>query len=541
VPLGSHPSYTRAMQAASIPDSLRTRFALAVGSGMLYAASLPPLGAWPVAWIALAPVWLACVGVRPRVAFALGLGFGLTAAALTSPWLPAMIGDYFDQPGVLVWPLSVVGWVLCGAVYLAIACSWLAWAVRYGPVYPFVVGAAWWVTEWARANAFVGNPWALLGYSQIGFLPAAQSADVWGAYGLGALLAATSAAVAGLVLPARFGSRGGRSAIATFVIAALVIVYGLVRLAQEPEPNETTLIALVQAALPRIAQPDPIAVAAHLERQLSLTKQVAAHGVDLVLWPELALDFYVEHEPALRRRLVEALAGLDIELITGGFGTDPERGLPTNSLFVVSGDGLLSRYDKVRPMVFSEANPLPFDEAWPDAIAAGKSTLPLQHRGMALGVAICSEAMHAEHVREVVRGGAEVLLSPSIDRWFGSLGGKRQQLEAVAMRAIETRRFVLRPTASGISAIIDPFGRVLAQAPIDEPATLVASFSPQRVLTPYVRFGDTGVAIACVLLALDAARRIRRGPSTGPPGWGDGDQAATAAAATERSAKSRSG
>jgi apolipoprotein N-acyltransferase len=117
--------------------------------------------------------------------------------------------------------------------------------------------------------------------------------------------------------------------------------------------------------------------------------------------------------------------------------------------------------------------------------------------------------MHPGYARDVVRAGADVLLVPSIDRWFASFGGRQQQLDAVSMRAIETRRFVLRPTADGITALIDPRGRVLAKAPIGVPATLEVSFTPRDEITFYVRYGDVGVGAAFLMIAIDAARRRR--------------------------------
>ena len=102
---------------------------------------------------------------------------GLIAAVGSSPWFPDMIGDYFAAGPVAAWPFALLGWTLCGAAYHAGLGAWMAWALRRGPLAPIAVGAGWWIIEWARTNALVGNPWALLAYSQLGYLPLAQLGD----------------------------------------------------------------------------------------------------------------------------------------------------------------------------------------------------------------------------------------------------------------------------------------------------------------------------------------------------------------------------
>jgi len=504
------------------------RVALAVAGGMLYAASLPPIGAWPLAWLALAPLCLGCVGTSLRGGAVVGLAFGLATAVLASPWFPEMIDDYFAAGGVAAWPLALLGWTLCGAIYHGCLGAWIAWTTRRASLSPITVGAGWWVIEYARTNALVGNPWALLAYSQIGYLPLAQLADTLGPYGLGGLLATVGAASAGLLRPAAIGQTRAHNARVISGILAVSFAYG--SWCTSDLIGDTPLTAaLIQGSMAKSAS---MPADRRLAKHLALTRAVRDESTDLVLWPELALDFYLEDEPRLQRDLVRGLRDLNVALITGGYGIDGTRTLATNSVYLLTGGGIQGRYDKNRLMSFAEANPLPFDLFLPDAMSAGDSTPMLRSGGVDYGIAICSEAMFPDHVRTLVRNGAEVILAPSVDRWFASTGGRRQQLEAVAMRAIESRRFVLRPTETGISAAIDPIGRVIADAPVDRPATFVARYAARDELTFYARFGDVGALLAFAWLVVDAARRHLLGPVALGDDTRSPDQAAARSADT---------
>ncbi|HEM45828.1 MAG TPA: apolipoprotein N-acyltransferase [Alphaproteobacteria bacterium] len=214
----------------------------------------------------------------------------------------------------------------------------------------------------------------------------------------------------------------------------------------------------------------------------------------------------------MQAELFAALASIGVDVLAGGLGVGERAGKegPTNSVFLVTRDGIGGRYDKVRLMMFSESKPLSFLPLGSDRLIAGDAPRPIRYRGVAFGLAVCSEAMYPEYVGETVRAGAEVLVAPTVDSWFGTQGGARQQLEATAMRAIETRRFVLRPTATGISAVIDPRGRVVAEAPTGEPAVLVAAVSPASERTLYTRIGDAGTGMAALVALADAWRRRSR-------------------------------
>jgi apolipoprotein N-acyltransferase len=487
--------------------------ALALATSALYAAAFPPLALWPLGWIALAPLCGLCARVSPGRAALYGLFSGSVAGALVSPWLPGMVGDYFEARGALVWLASLAAWTLCGGVYVAAFAAWLSLALTRGPVAPLLVGAAWWLCELARAHGLVANPWALLGTSQMEWPPAAQIADLAGPYGVGALLAATGAAVASASDTGLRGARPRAALGALTCVVAAQLAYGAWHLRTQGASTPPLRVALVQGAIPRAQRFDAAHLEANLEGHLALTREAAAGGAQLVAWPELALDFYVQRDLALRARLTESTRALGVELLAGGLGGRIENGRArsTNSVYLLRDGSFVASYDKLRPMPFSEAHPF---GGWltsePDPILAADSLRLLPARVAQVGVATCNEAMHPEFTRELARAGAEVILNPSNDGWFGSRSAARAQLRAVSMRAIETRRYLLRPTANGYTALVDPQGRVVAEAPYGVGAVVGGEAVPGSLTTVYTRFGDTVALLPLAFVVGDGALRWRR-------------------------------
>jgi len=302
--------------------------------------------------------------------------------------------------------------------------------------------------------------------------------------------------------------RGTRPRGSTALVVAVLAssgIYGLVRLHRVPETGAGLRVALVNAGIEPERRYAPAYVDDNLARQLALTRAAATSAPDIVFWPELALDFHVQADTKRRRQILDAVAPRGAELVTGGLGL--RRGVRgetqrVNSVFLFRDGALLGHADKVHLMPFSETDPLArLLGSGADPFVAGERPRLLHVRRARLGVAICSEAMHPGYVRRIARTGAEVLVNPSQDGWFGSASAARQQLAAVVLRAIETRRFVVRPVSGGFAAVIDPMGRIIASSEYDEPGVVSARVFTRDAATLYVWAGDwlPGLALACVL------------------------------------------
>jgi apolipoprotein N-acyltransferase len=475
----------------------------ALASGVLYALAFPPAELFPLAWVALVPLIAACSRVGPIAGAGLGLCFSLTAGAVLSSWLPATLAAFFELDSLEALFYAAGVWLLCGLPYAGFGAAVAAHGRR--PGLPLVAAATWGLCEWLRLSGPIPTPWALLAYTQAPWLAIVQSADLFGAQGLGVLIAAVNGSIAAVCLSDTHGRRLVPARALPFALVLAAWAYGGWQLSQPFGTGDPIAVAVVQAAVARDGRFVPAQREANLERHLALTRRLAAAPPDLVLWPELSLEFHVDSEPALWQRVRETSRALGAELLVGA-PHSRVRALvqePTNAALLVRDGRLVDRHEKVALMPFSEMRPalLPVGR---DLWRPGESLRPLAARAGALGVLLCSEGLQPGLAQRLTADGAELLANPSNDDWFASEAASRHQLAVSIFRAVETRRPWLRPSTRGLSSIVDAHGRVLALAPYGEPAVLVARVRRGHEQTAFSLLSESipesasGIAIAFV-------------------------------------------
>jgi apolipoprotein N-acyltransferase len=502
--------------------ALATRLFGCAVSAAAYGLLFPPFEVGWLAPLALAPWLWAIAGARPRVAAALGLWWSTLATAAAAWWLPHMLGAYFGLGPIAAFAgLAGVGLLTVGPFYAGFA-AWLAWRWRRGPPSALAVGAAWALAEFARSHAPVTNPVALSANGAPDALT--QIADLAGPWGIAALLAACAAAVA---RAARAGLRdaGARRALvgaaAALVLAAL---YGEWRLAQRFDEGDPLRVAVVQGAVVHERGGDRVGSGANLARHLELTRAAMSARPELVFWPEFAVDFYLGERTAPGAHLRAELRALGVDLVTGANHYEFADGRTRyyNSVFVVDRRGRVAgRYDKTRLVPFAESAPLGarwVAEGGP--YTPGAAPLPLATGPARVGAFLCGEALFPEVARGLVQAGAELLANPSNDHWFGARAGAEQHLRAARLRAIETRRWLVRPTTTGVSAVIDPHGRVVARGGYGGAEVLTATVRRSRAVAPVQRWGEAPLlaALAIVVASSLLGARVRRRAQEGDPG-----------------------
>ncbi len=498
------------------------RIALVILSGAAYALLLPPFAWSPLAWVALVPLLIVLASESPTRAAAHGLLWAATATIGVAWWFPAMLERYFELPSALAWlGLLGLGVVVDGLPYAAFG-VFVGWGTRRGVVNPITLAAAWGLAEWLRANGSVANPFAQLAYSQTG-TPFDQAADLAGPYGLGMLIVAVNAAVAGLCLDTLGGPRPRRRLAWVGVVLLGTFVYGHARLQQDFGHGEAVRVALVQGAIARELDWDRSLRDQRLDRYLELTRQAASREPAVVFWPEFAVDFYVQEATLQRARLLDGVRTFGADLVLGGshYRRTSADGAETeteyfNSVYVVDSVGRLhtNRYDKRRLVPFAEYGP--FGEllrAKTAVYTPGREPTLLLSGGVLLGAFICGEALYPEISRELAIAGAELLANPSNDYWFGHPHARAQQLQAASFRAIENRRYLVRPTSTGVSAVIDPHGRAVIRSRGEGPEVLHAELRPSSAVTPYHRIGERPIAAAAAWMTGAIGLGLRRGPS----------------------------
>jgi len=316
------------------------------------------------------------------------------------------------------------------------------------------------------------------------------------------------------------GRPGWRAtAVLAAVILAASVLYGYARLSSGPPIHGGTVVpvALVQGNVAQDTKWDPELRERTLDRHLRLSERGASGGARLVVWPESSWpDPYGVERDARATMLLTGLAQrTGAALVVGTVHVeDTDTGYAVaNAAVVVDGDGSWAgRYEKTHLVPFGEYLPLqrflrflgPLVQAV-GAMRPGDSAQPLLTAPSVqvppFGMAICYEIIFPSLVRRQVRAGAQFLITITNDAWYGTSSGPFQHFAMARLRAIENRRWLLRAANTGVSGVIDPWGRVLERTEMETEAVVVSEVRTRDDLTLYVRIGDV-FALTCTLLAL---------------------------------------
>jgi len=498
--------------------------ALTLTSAFLFGLCFPLWRLHLLAWIALAPFLAGVRNAAPGRALVLGWLWTIAAAAAVGNWFPGSLAAYYQQPLIVGFGFFLgVSCLMAAPYYMAFAVCY-GWLARSpGPALPLVTAAAWVAAELARSRLLTGNPWALFGYSQVGVDPMVQVADLTGVYGVSFTLVAVNVLL--VELWARRGD-GWRPLLPSIglvgVVVAGVLAYGQWRLAtldRMPEGARPIDVAMVQGNVDIGTQWHSDFYGRNLDVYLDLTSRVLEETApELVFWPENAFTFFLDEEPTYRHAIARVLAASGAQLIAGGPRFEAADGRRFyNSVFLLSADGsVLAHYDKVRLVPFAEYFPVPALDLLRRRfgrvreITPGTSQAPLPTRGGPAGVMICNEAMFPEIARARVRDGAVFLVDPAHDTWL-TAKFSAQQFDIVTLRAVEQRRYLIRASTSGPSAIVDPLGRVPVRTDVFQRTVATGTVVPRTGMTPYGRLGDL-FAYGCVVVVLTALLWRRAAP-----------------------------
>jgi apolipoprotein N-acyltransferase len=467
---------------------------LTLCSAALYglAFATPALGV--LGWVALVPFFAALGRVGPARAAGLGLLMALAGALSVTWWFPPMVHAYFGVRPIAAWAAWLAFCTATVAGPLVPFAAWTSWLARRRAASPLIVACGWTAYELLRARLWVGNPWALLGYASMSSLPMVQIADVTGPYGPSLVMAAVNAILAAFVTPALRGRRFATSSIVVAVLVAATLGYGASRLATSFDGGPPVRVALLQPAIAAAERRSVEARTRALAWQLEETRDAVGRGARLVVWPENAIDFYLDEPSAERDAVMTALRALDADVVLGGpsFALGERAVRYRNSVYAVEQGLVAGRYDKVHLLPFAESDFTP-----------GTHAYALRTRAGLVATFVCFEAMYPELVRRLASGGVALLANVSNDAWFASDAAARMHLDMARLRAVEQRRWLVRATTTGISAIVDPQGRVVAASALDVPAVVEGDVRPSGGVTWYQRNGDV-VAWCAVVIVLGA-------------------------------------
>jgi apolipoprotein N-acyltransferase len=502
------------------------KLALAAGGGALAFLGYVGFGLVPLIFVCLVPLLVAIDGATPRRAFGLGLLFGFAGNLGAFYWIVHLLSVF----AALSWPLAVAGYLLL-CVYNGLVFGVACWIVRRldrdSGLHPaFGLALALPAVELALPLIF---PY-FLGNALYRLPVLTQVVEVTGVPGLTALIALVNGALHALVEPLRGRRPVPRAPVAVALAAvALCAGYGLARIPaveRMAAAARKITVALVQTNLgagDKLAQPVEFL---RRHQEMSLEAEARHARLDLVVWPESAYQGVV---PRQARNLRAITAGIRAPVVFGLLSADhaPDgRRRVYNSVVLTSPAGeVLGMFDKVELLIFGET--LPFVDTFPSirrwfphssTFDRGTSLAHLQMPdGTSLLPMICYEDILPAFVRTLWRaaGPAEVLINVTNDSWYGDTQQPLIHLALATFRSIETRRALIRSTNTGISAIVDPVGRIVARTGQWTQETLVAEVPVIRDggSPLYMRVGDaygwlSGLAAAALFLR----GRLRRRP-----------------------------
>jgi apolipoprotein N-acyltransferase len=547
------PSFIFHLSSFISDHRLRSTFAQGLLSAVVFWAALPPLGLWPLGWIA--PVgWLLLIrrqelpGRRPYVVLWL-VGFLFWLAAVHWLRLPH-------------WATSI-GWVaLSGylAFYLPVFIGLTRVAVHRLRLSVIVAAPVVWTgLELARAHLLTGFTMGSLGHTQYRWTQLIQISDITGGYGVCFLVMFVAACLARIVpcdrrVPAW-------PLLPAVVVLAAVLAYGY-RQSSAPAPHPTTKIALIQGSIDIEMKYDPEQQKHILEEYVGLSRDaVSEYGrLDLIVWPETmfpqtlyvegpnarAPDHWIAQQPRLRKysqeefqselRRLAAWSREPMIKLAGHLGTPLLLGVstvvvadgderPFNSATMITPDGWFEdRYDKMHRVLFGEYVPWSDEYPWlrrltpvPSLISAGERAVSFPVAGLRIAPNICYETVLPHVIRRQVRQLAErgeepdVLVNLTNDGWFWGSSELDMHLVCGVFRAVECRKPLLIAANTGFSAWIDSDGRIVEKGPRRQTGTILATVAAEDRRSWYLEYGDwfAGACLAgCLVLAgIGLARR----------------------------------
>jgi apolipoprotein N-acyltransferase len=492
--------------------------ALSALLGALSVFGYAPFYLFPLPILTLAAqAWLWHRALNAYHAVALGYAFGLGFFLTGTSWIYVSMHDF----GGMAAPIAVLATLIfCG--YFALLPAAAGWLFKFPAIagwmrLSILLPVAWTFTEWTRGWTFTGFPWLALGYSQSPHGPLSGFAPVLGVYGVSLVAAASAGLLCQLALTFS-EKRYSRRAIIASLVALWLAGSGLQQLRWTTPLGEPVSVSLIQGNIKQDMKWRPEWVQASLDRYLQMT--LAARG-RLILLPETALPVFKAEVPA---GYFEALASH-----ARSNGGDLLLGIPE----AIEAGGHTSYYNSVVSLgthpsqTYRKYHLVPFGDYFPhwgvlnwimsaldipmsDFARGEPYQRPLAVSGQRVAVDICYEDVFGEEIiRQLPE--ATILANFTNDAWWGESWASDQHLQIAQTRAQETGRNMLRATNTGVTAIIDERGHMIAAAPQHVVTTLEGEAQGFGGSTPYVRFGNWPVLAMCyAVLGIARTRRLRK-------------------------------
>ena len=497
-------------------------------SAALLILAFPRMDLWACAWVGLVPLMLVLDGKKPWAAFRCAYLCGFLFFAGTLYWFFNITRwfSYIAALGVLLLFLYL-------ALYFGIFGLSYSLFSRRKPLFKlFLLPSTWVVLEFIRAYLFTGFDWASLGQSQYRNLPLIQVADITGMFGVSFIVVMVNVLLKEFIT-ARFIRKAPEDQKGLFVLmsatavtVAVVLGYGTLCLLSSRNPGQTTPRLSVAVIQPNISQEMKWRESAKVlivEKHIALSEQAAAHGPDLIIWPETSYPGCLWGERRLFTQVQELVRRINIPILLGSVIKEGKDYY--NAAILLSKDAdVIEIYRKVHLVPFGEFIPLRrFLPFLSEALDIGDftrgtkkvvfpSSLENKEEGL-FSVLICFEDTVARLSRGFVGEGAQLLVNITNDAWFGNTKAPFMHLQSAVFRAVENRRGLVRAANTGVSCFIDQSGRIVSYVEgrsLDKKEkTYISGYAMAEMVfsekeTFYTKFGDVFAifCFGCILVGI---------------------------------------
>lgn len=530
-------------------------FILIAVSSFLLVLSFPKFNLGFLAWVGLLPLFIAINGKSLKYSFLLSLICGAVFFFGVFYWI-LEVPKYADVRGSLFGLYSgcCFGFFFFGSYFGFFGLAYTLVSKRLGTAQALLAAPFIWVSlEYIRSNlSFLSLPWALLAHSQYQYPSVIQIISLAGTYSISFLIVLVNSAVAAIIFPyfsifsgqqippnlplrnggvsvfpfseedrGRFQNNKGRIALlaTTASLIVLTLIYGCINISQPMNGNRIK-ITLIQGNIEQVKKWDPRHARDIMQTYADLTQGAAKDRPAIVIWPETATPGAINLNPKLYFELREIVKEAGTYLLSGSaqqqkFGEKGTKRLKyLNSAFLVDPQPKMvkqQRYDKIRLFPFGEYMPCKGIIPWSlikvsgsDHYISGKEFTVFEHPDFRFGVMICWENVFPDLVRQFVKRGAQCIINLTNEAHFGRTAAPYQLLSISVFRAVENGVFVVRCANTGISCIIDPYGRIIDRVKDEKGqdifvrGTMTGWITPLDSKTIYTRYGDWFVWVTFV-------------------------------------------
>jgi apolipoprotein N-acyltransferase len=506
---------------------------LSAAGGLILSVAFPTLNLDLLAWLAFIPLLAALERERflPRAAIC-GFFFGLAFFAVDLRWIiQTMVihGKFHPFTATLIFVSMICALALLPALF-SVVCVFLD---NRGFNLLLVAPVAWSSLEYIRTYVFTGFPWDLVAYSQAHRLALTQICDLTGVYGLSFLIVMVNVGLFSFMkfVVDRDWKRLSRLLIA-FGCLGMVLIYGTVRLGDFPKNQvvaDTVSAGILQGDISQDIKWDPLSRSQTFVRYESLAQDAVKRGADLLIWPETSVPVVIGGSDPSWKYATHISKVLKVPMLIGApYETHTHDNVNFfNSAFLVENGELTERYDKIHLVPFGEYMPLSWMLPLGPGLAAREAdysagsvvTIMKPGRFPPFGVLICYEAIFPYIARSAVLSGAEALVNITNDGWFGNSAAPYQHLVMAGFRAIENRVWLFRAANTGVSAVYDRAGRLVASLPLMEQGALVRRIPARpQAGSFYTRYSDIfawtvmGLLAIMLLFGFVIFRPLAKGP-----------------------------